>query len=133
METRYRGDVVYCPEDDVHFPSLTVQETLSFASKMRAPHNRIDQSTRAQYMDVQTDVLMTVFGLTHARHSASCLSFYSCVVLTVCYQLWWATSLYAEFQEERRNAYPLLKTLQAGVALVHGISEQPIDWSHLPD
>jgi ATP-binding cassette subfamily G (WHITE) protein 2 (SNQ2) len=65
----YRGDVVYCPEDDVHFPTLTVEETLSFAAKTRAPRNRIDQHTRAQYMRLNTDLLTTVFGLKHASNT----------------------------------------------------------------
>ena len=32
-----RGDVVYSPEDDIHFPTLTVSETLGFAVATRAP------------------------------------------------------------------------------------------------
>lgn len=28
MEKRYRGDIAYVPEDDFHFPSLTVRQTL---------------------------------------------------------------------------------------------------------
>ncbi|KAL1743665.1 ABC-2 type transporter-domain-containing protein [Schizophyllum fasciatum] len=64
----YRGDVLYCPEDDVHFSTLTVEQTLKFAAYCRAPreHIRLGHS-RSSYEDVVTDVLMTLFGLQHTR------------------------------------------------------------------
>ncbi|ELU44170.1 ABC multidrug transporter, putative [Rhizoctonia solani AG-1 IA] len=58
LAKHYRGDVDvgYSPEDDTHFPSLSVKDTLTVASKMRAPQtNPIGV--------VQT--LATVFGLRH--------------------------------------------------------------------
>jgi ATP-binding cassette, subfamily G (WHITE), member 2, SNQ2 len=63
----YRGDVCYCPEDDVHFPSLTVDETLRFAAKMRAPAQRAGDTSRKDHVRRITDVLETLFGLTHAK------------------------------------------------------------------
>lgn len=62
----YRGDVVYCPEDDVHFPTLTVEQTIKFAAKLRAPHLRLGYS-REDYAEHITELLTTVFGLKHAR------------------------------------------------------------------
>ncbi|KAF8888618.1 pleiotropic drug resistance ABC transporter [Infundibulicybe gibba] len=61
----YRGDVQYCPEDDVHFPTLTVQQTLDFAAKTRAPQSRL-WKTRREYISRATQILTTVFGLKHA-------------------------------------------------------------------
>ncbi|KAI6145202.1 ABC-2 type transporter-domain-containing protein [Pisolithus tinctorius] len=69
IETRYRGDVIYCPEDDIHFPTLTVEETLSFAATMRAPHNRLEGQSRKEYVNMVTEVVMRVFGLGHARNT----------------------------------------------------------------
>lgn len=66
LKNRCRGDVQYCSEEDIHFPSLTVDETLEFAAKSRAPHDRLGH-TRAEYMKAMTDILTTVFGLGHAR------------------------------------------------------------------
>ncbi|KAG6900277.1 hypothetical protein C0993_000465 [Termitomyces sp. T159_Od127] len=66
IKNHYRGDVQYCPEDDVHFPSLSVEQTLKFAAKTRAPHVRIP-GTRSVYNNQITDVLTTLFGLRHAR------------------------------------------------------------------
>lgn len=67
IEKRYRGDVVYCPEDDVHFPTLKVRETLQFASTMRTPSRRADNQSRTAHATHTTEVLMRIFGLEHAR------------------------------------------------------------------
>lgn len=69
VHKHYRGDVQYCPEDDVHFPSLTVQQTIEFAARMRAPHNRLDEMSREKFIQLLTDVVTTLFGLRHARQT----------------------------------------------------------------
>jgi len=66
LEKHFRGDVQYCPEDDVHFATLTVEQTIKFAAKTRAPHVRVGQ-TREECTSLMTDVLSTLFGLRHAR------------------------------------------------------------------
>ncbi len=66
LAKHYRGDVQYCPEDDVHFPTLTVEQTLRFAVKTRAPQERVGHS-RAEYVDMMVEVLTTIFGLRHAK------------------------------------------------------------------
>jgi ATP-binding cassette subfamily G (WHITE) protein 2 (SNQ2) len=66
IEKHFRGDVRYCPEDDVHFPTLTVEQTIKFAAKTRTPTGRIGRS-RAEYTDLVTDIVTTVFGLRHVR------------------------------------------------------------------
>lgn len=63
----YRGDVQYCPEDDVHFPTLTVDQTLTFAAKTRAPKPRASGQTRSAYVRFITDVYTTIFGLKHVK------------------------------------------------------------------
>ncbi|KAI9570995.1 ABC-2 type transporter-domain-containing protein [Boletus coccyginus] len=63
IRLHYRGDVQYCPEDDVHFPSLTVEQTIGFAAKTRAPRARAQGMTRKQFWKEVSGVLMTVFGL----------------------------------------------------------------------
>ena len=62
----FRGDVTYCPEDDIHFPTLTVSQTIRFAARIRAPSNRLEIS-RTEYANFVTDLLMKVFGLQHAK------------------------------------------------------------------
>ncbi|THH03170.1 hypothetical protein EW145_g6471 [Phellinidium pouzarii] len=58
-----KGDVVYFPEDNVHFSSLTVQQTISFAAKTRT----VGHYLRHGYIQHLTAVLMTIFGLRHVK------------------------------------------------------------------
>ena len=68
VRNHVRGDVQYCPEDDIHFPTLTVDQTLAFAAKTRAPRVRISNSTE-EYTKLVTDMLTTTFGLNHAKNT----------------------------------------------------------------
>ena len=65
MHKDFRGECIYQAETDVHFPQLTVGETLKFAAEARAPKNRIPGVTRGQYATHMRDVIMAVFGLSH--------------------------------------------------------------------
>lgn len=65
----YRGDVQYCPEDDVHFPTLTVGETIRFATATRAPQSRVHGVSRQRYIDRVTEIYTTIFGLSHVKNT----------------------------------------------------------------
>lgn len=65
MHKDFRGEVIYNAETDIHFPQLTVGETLTFAARARAPRNRMPEVTRDQYANHMRDVVMAFFGLTH--------------------------------------------------------------------
>ena len=67
LKSHFRGDVQYCPEEDLHFPSLTVEQTISFAVNTRAPHWPLVRQTRNEYTKFMTDVLISIFGLNHCR------------------------------------------------------------------
>ena len=66
VHDRYRGDVVFCAEDDVHFPTLTVEQTIRFATKLRAPHQRLGYS-KEEYVDAVTNSLLSILGLERVR------------------------------------------------------------------
>jgi ATP-binding cassette, subfamily G (WHITE), member 2, SNQ2 len=66
LRNHFRGDVQYSPEDDVHFPTLTVDQTIQFAARTRTPRNRVE-FTRPQFVERLSQILTTVFGLRHAR------------------------------------------------------------------
>jgi len=68
IRDHFRGDVQYCPEDDIHFPTLTVDQTIRFAATSRTPRSRWGNS-RDEFADASTMVLETVFGLRHARNT----------------------------------------------------------------
>lgn len=69
MHSRFRGEVIYQAESDIHFPQLTVGETLYFAALARAPKNRLPGATRKQYAEHVRDVTMAVLGLLHTMHT----------------------------------------------------------------
>ncbi len=69
MHKDFRGECMYQAEVDVHFPQLTVGQTLNFAAQARAPRNRIPGVTRKQYAKHMTDVIMAVFGLSHTYNT----------------------------------------------------------------
>ena len=69
MHNDFRGECIYQAETDVHFPQLTVGQTLEFAAKARAPRNRIPGVTREQYAAHMRDVIMAVFGLNHTLNT----------------------------------------------------------------
>ncbi|KAK7033390.1 pleiotropic drug resistance ABC transporter [Favolaschia claudopus] len=69
IRAHYRGDVQYCPEDDVHFPTLTVEQTLQFAAQLRAPPAKARLETREEYTESMVEILLTIFGLRHVRQT----------------------------------------------------------------
>ncbi|KAJ2809961.1 ATP-binding cassette transporter snq2, partial [Coemansia furcata] len=63
VEKRYRGEVAYNQEDDVHFPTLTVRKTLEFAIQCKTPSKRVLQD-RLGYEREFLDTLLDMYGLT---------------------------------------------------------------------
>ncbi|KAG2118374.1 ABC-2 type transporter-domain-containing protein [Suillus clintonianus] len=67
VHNSFRGDVTYCPEDDIHFPTLTVNQTLSFAVRNRTPATRLLGQTREDYVEDTATMLMKVLGLHRSK------------------------------------------------------------------
>ncbi|VDC07751.1 unnamed protein product [Peniophora sp. CBMAI 1063] len=65
MHKEFRGECIYNAEVDVHFPNLSVGETLTFAALARTPHTRIPGISREQWAAHMRDVIMAVFGISH--------------------------------------------------------------------
>ncbi|ORY83752.1 ABC drug exporter AbcA [Protomyces lactucae-debilis] len=65
MSTRYRGEASYTAEVDVHFPNLTVGETLFFAAKARAPRVTPGGLARDKWAIGMRDVMMATLGISH--------------------------------------------------------------------
>ena len=64
----HRGDVVYSAETDVHFPHLSVGDTLEFVAKMKTPQNRGPVS-REEWVKHMASVYMATYGLSHTRNT----------------------------------------------------------------
>ncbi|KAF2656342.1 putative multidrug resistance ABC transporter [Lophiostoma macrostomum CBS 122681] len=65
MNRDFRGEAIYTAEVDVHFPMLTVGETLFFAARARAPRHIPGGATVTQYASHMRDMIMAVFGISH--------------------------------------------------------------------
>nr|XP_018999174.1 ATP-binding cassette transporter [Kwoniella mangroviensis CBS 8507]OCF62635.1 ATP-binding cassette transporter [Kwoniella mangroviensis CBS 8507] len=65
MHGRFRGEAIYTAEVDVHFPNMTVGETLQFAAEARAPRNPPGGLSKIEAATHFRDVIMSVFGITH--------------------------------------------------------------------
>ncbi|KAI9831805.1 MAG: hypothetical protein M1819_004702 [Sarea resinae] len=65
MHSQFRGEAIYTAETDVHFPQLSVGDTLSFAAQARAPRSLPEGVSKKQYASHLRDVVMAMFGLGH--------------------------------------------------------------------
>jgi ATP-binding cassette, subfamily G (WHITE), member 2, PDR len=65
MHTRHRGEAIYTAEVDVHFPQLSVADTLTFAARARAPRTLPEGVPRNQFANHLRDVVMAMFDITH--------------------------------------------------------------------
>ncbi|KAK8052265.1 hypothetical protein PG993_003650 [Apiospora rasikravindrae] len=64
IHVQHRGDAVYTAEVDVHFPMLSVGDTLTFAARARAPQS-LPGEIRHEYADHYRDVVMAMYGISH--------------------------------------------------------------------
>lgn len=59
----YKGEVNYNEEDDMHFPTLTVEQTLDFSLLNKTKkHEKGD-------IPIIIGALLKMFGITHTRHT----------------------------------------------------------------
>jgi ABC-type multidrug transport system ATPase subunit len=65
MHKDFRGEAIYTAEVDVHFPMLSVGQTLEFAAQARAPRHIPGGIGRQEYARYLRDVIMAVFGISH--------------------------------------------------------------------
>ncbi|KAJ5050773.1 uncharacterized protein L3040_002644 [Drepanopeziza brunnea f. sp. 'multigermtubi'] len=65
MHRDFRGEAIYTAEVDVHFPMLTVGQTLEFAAMARTPRHIPGGITRDEFARYQRDVMMASFGISH--------------------------------------------------------------------
>ena len=67
MEKNFRGEIVYNPEDDLHYATLSVKNTLSFALKTRTPGkaSRNEGESRKDYVREFLRVVAKLFWIEH--------------------------------------------------------------------
>ncbi|OAQ63731.1 ABC transporter CDR4 [Purpureocillium lilacinum] len=65
MHSNHSAEAIYTAELDVHFPQLTVGETLTFASRARLPRDLPGGVSRNDFADHYRDVVMAMYGISH--------------------------------------------------------------------
>jgi len=64
LHKQFRGEALYMAEIDVHFPQMTVAQTLLFAAKARAPpDNSFPETKRDDFAAHLSEVAIAAFGL----------------------------------------------------------------------
>lgn len=69
FEKRYRGEAVYCQEDEVHHPTLTVGQTLGFALETKVPGKRPEGLSVKGFKDKVVTMLLRMFNIEHTRNT----------------------------------------------------------------
>ncbi|KAF2191943.1 hypothetical protein K469DRAFT_719004 [Zopfia rhizophila CBS 207.26] len=67
FEKRYRGEAVYCEEDENHHPTLTVGQTLDFALETKVPGKRPAGLSRQEFKDKVIDLMLKMFNIEHTK------------------------------------------------------------------
>lgn len=71
MAKSYRGEILYNPEDDLHYATLSVKNTLKFALTTRTPGkaSRNEGETRAQYVAEFLRSVAKLFWIEHTMNT----------------------------------------------------------------
>ncbi|KAG6252080.1 hypothetical protein E4U24_000812 [Claviceps purpurea] len=64
---RYRGEAVYNAEDDIHHPTLTVEQTLGFALDTKMPAKRPGNMSKADFKEHVISTLLKMFNIQHTK------------------------------------------------------------------
>jgi len=69
FEQRFRGEAIYCQEDDFHLPTLTVAQTLGFALDTKVPGERPGGVTAKDFRERVVDLMIKMFNIEHTRNT----------------------------------------------------------------
>ncbi|KAE8244585.1 hypothetical protein A4X13_0g6466 [Tilletia indica] len=68
MDKQFRGEVVYCEEDDQHNATLGVADTVEFALSMKTPGHRLDRwKKKKDFRKEVTDALLKMLNISHTK------------------------------------------------------------------
>lgn len=69
FEKRYRGEAVYCEEEENHHPTLTVGQTLDFALETKVPGKRPAGLSRKDFKSKVVDLMLKMFNIEHTKNT----------------------------------------------------------------
>lgn len=65
----YRGQIIMNTEEEIFYPTLTVEDTINFAARNKAPHRLPPGTTRQQYVQDNKDFLLRLAGISHTANT----------------------------------------------------------------
>lgn len=77
----FHGEAIYIPEEDLHYPTLTVEQTLDFALRMKTPGEEFTGNSRDDVRKQVRQALLKIFALE--RVAKSVLSLEPLILLPV--------------------------------------------------
>ncbi|OHE99429.1 multidrug resistance protein CDR1 [Colletotrichum orchidophilum] len=67
---QFRNQVVMNTEDDLHFPTLEVKQTIDFATSNKLPGSRPDSTVTAkEYLSQKTDAILNSLAIGHTKNT----------------------------------------------------------------
>jgi ABC-type multidrug transport system ATPase subunit/ABC-type multidrug transport system permease subunit len=71
MAKNFRGEVLYNPEDDLHYATLSVKRTLEFALTTRTPgkESRLEGESREEYVKKFLETVTKLFWIEHTLNT----------------------------------------------------------------
>ncbi|KAF2125515.1 hypothetical protein P153DRAFT_400322 [Dothidotthia symphoricarpi CBS 119687] len=69
FEKRYRGEAVYCEEEENHHPTLTVGQTLDFALETKVPGKRPAGLSRQEFKEKVVNLMLKMFNIEHTKNT----------------------------------------------------------------
>ncbi|KAL1866219.1 hypothetical protein Daus18300_006883 [Diaporthe australafricana] len=65
----YRGHIIMNTEEEIFYPTLTVEDTINFAARNKVPHHLPPGTTADQYVQDNKDFLLRLAGISHTSHT----------------------------------------------------------------
>ncbi|KAL1901802.1 hypothetical protein Sste5346_001505 [Sporothrix stenoceras] len=67
---RYRQQITLNTEDDIHFPTLSVDQTITFALRNKTPHTRQpEHASKQEFVHQTRDGVLGSLGIAHTAHT----------------------------------------------------------------
>lgn len=64
---KYRQQIMFNTEDDVHFPTLTVNRTMKFALRNKVPRQRKEGLGEKEFVLRERDSILNSLGIPHTK------------------------------------------------------------------
>lgn len=65
----YKGEAVYNPEEDLHYATLTVGQTIHFALSTKTPGKRLPNQSKENFVETVRDLLLRMLNIQHTKNT----------------------------------------------------------------